>query len=578
MAVHDAHGGVLAMIETSRGARAWIPGKRALFIWILNVGCIWSLGGATLAGASNDPVGKTAEQAVRSYVEALSTSNPVAVAQRDFVCLLKMVQERGPGPKFAPHTDPVYSWCWKRLVETHAEAIDQHDRGIDDLWPGKGKLVNFADFNRFLIAETGARQLPPSYFVMEHIGSTTGSLGFTMEFLGTGPLPHASFRIKDDGHVIAVPTTLVRMKVLYTDPVSAPVANAPGEKDWAVPYKKPLRPVKAVVTKWVVLSDLKQHGFPTDTAVLNVPLETQMGTTIPFVVEAGGYLPKSTEWWEPQDAPDVLNAAVIRAKAFPDRRERITLLNRVLAVDPQHEAALEAMAAELYEGLLRYGARIHGVEVVAPELAERFDELYWTVQSQTDRMDISLGMEMGGKAEPTPADFLYRMIPVMEKLSDLQPGNFENRLRLSLAYRWTNDQLTSLMVPQQLLSEVPPDQTDLRARILLEIAWARISKVAWNRHFDDPDIVKGFEEAEQAYTLTSNPLDKFEAAYAKAYSLAFRPKRDNRAMLELLREARAWYEKLPGATLQSWSYLLHNDTLKGLVETDPSFQSLLAAN
>ena len=204
--------------------------------------------------------------------------------------------------------------------------------------------------------------------------------------------------------------------------------------------------------------------------------------------------------------------------------------------------------------------------------------MYWTVISQTDRMDISLHMEMGGRAEPTPADFLYRMIPAMEALADLQPGDFDNRLKLSLAYRWTNDQLTAIMAPQQLLSEVPTDQVRLRAQILLALAWSRISKVAWNRHFDDPDIMRGYEEAEEAFKLSDDPMDKFMGAYAKAYSMAFRPRRDNPGMLKLLTEAKRWYMKVPGSTEQSWDYFLHNDTLKGIVETDPSFRSLMASS
>ena len=547
--------------------------------WVMILGAwCWIIGAGGVGHAVDQTQKNAAVAAVKQYAHALSTSNPMEVAQKDFVCLLKMLQDNPQlGETMPPSSDPVYSWCWKRLVVAHAEALDNHDHGLDTLWPGKGKLVNFADFKRFLIAETGARQLPPSYFVMEHIGSTAGSVGFSLEPMGIAPLPHASFRVKEEGHIVAVPTTLVRMKVTYSDPIRSPVGNAPGQKDWAVPYKKPLRPVKAVVTKWVVLSDLKKHGFPIDTAVLNIPLESKFGTTIPFVIEAGGYLPNTTEWWEPEDAPAELNSAVIRAQAFPDRQERITLLNRVLSIYPQHQLALESIAKELYDGFLAYGARTHGVEINDRALAQRNDELYWTVQAQTDRMDLSLDMEMGGKAEPTPADYLYRMIPAMEALRDLQPGDFQNRLRLSLAYRWTNDQMTAIMTPQQLLTEVPSEQENLRARILLELAWSRISKVAWNRHFDDPDIVRGYQEADEAFHMTGDPLDKFTAAYAKAYSLAFRPNRDNQAMLTLLQEARNWYEQLPGATLQSWTYLLDNDTLKGLVRTDPTFQSLLAA-
>jgi hypothetical protein len=63
-----------------------------------------------------------------------------------------------------------------------------------------------------------------------------------------------------------------------------------------------------------------------------------------------------------------------------------------------------------------------------------------------------------------------------------------------------------------------------------------------------------------------------------AYSLAFMPTRDNKKMLELLTEARRWYLQLPGASQNSWQFLLQNDTLKGVIEADPSFQSLFVSS
>ena len=117
----------------------------------------------------------------------------------------------------------------------------------------------------------------------------------------------------------------------------------------------------------------------------------------------------------------------------------------------------------------------------------------------------------------------------------------------------------------------------MRVDVLLELAWARIGKVAWNRHFDDPDIRKGYDTAKRAFDLTNDPLNKFTAVYAMAYSLAFHVPRDDQAMLELLQQAKDWHEKIPGSSPQSWAYMLQNDTLKGLVETNPAFQSLLAA-
>ncbi len=519
-----------------------------------------------------------AVQAVRTYARAVSDRDAARVAQHDFVCLLKMA-EAGPMGEgaFPPETDPVYAWCRDRIDHAHADVTETRDRALDELWPGVGKLVNFRDFKRFEIAETRTRQRAPSFFVMPEIGDMAASRGFDMTVLGTGPLPHASFQAPGSDHVVAVPTTLVRVRIVYPDPMTSPAANAPGQQDWVVPYKKSIHPVKAVTVGWVVLSGLLSQGFPTDTAVLNIPLESSQGTPVPFVVDAGGFEPNSTEFWTANEAQAALDAGVERAKTLPTRRERIAMLNRVLAVNPSHPAGLQAVVPELYGGLMDFGARTHGVRVERGPLYREFNELYWTVQSQTDRMDISLHMEMGGKADPTPADYLYRLIPVMETLATLDPADVDTRLKLSRAYRWTNDQRAAILTPQQLLADAPAELPRLRARILMTLAWSHISKVAWNRHFDDPDILRGYEEADEAFHLASDPMIKFSAAYAKAYSLAFRPQRDNQAMFELLKEARLWYLQIPGATLQSWVFLLQNDTLKGLVDTDPMFRSLVSA-
>ncbi|MDD9819661.1 MAG: hypothetical protein OXR07_02140 [Nitrospira sp.] len=555
-------------------------GLGAVLIGVLGVG-LPAFAGMTAGAADAVPSAyrSDAVQAVRTYVQAVSARDVARVAQNDFVCLMKMVESGViQGEVFPSESDPVYAWCWDRMAQVHVEVIESRDRALDALWPGVGRLVNFRDFKRFEIAETRARQRAPSFFVMPEIGEIAQSRGFTLEVIDTSPFPHASFQSPASGQVVAVPTTLVRVRVAYPDPMTSPAANAAGQQDWVVPYKKPIHPVKAVTVKWVALSGLRQHGFPVDTAVLNIPMESAMGTPIPFVVDAGGFEQHSTEFWSADEAQAALDAGVERAKTLSTRRERISMLNRVLAVNPVHREGVQALASELYGGLMDFGAQTHGVQMERGPLYQAFNELYWTVQAQTDRMDISLHMEMGGKSDPTPADYLYRLVPVMETLVALAPQDFDTRLKLSRAYRWTNDQRMAIMAPQQLLAEVPTDRPLLRARILTTLAWSRISKVAWNRHFDDPDIVRGYEEADEAFQLSSEPLIKFSAAYAKAYSLAFRPQRDSQTMVALLKEAQHWYQQIAGATEPSWVFLLQNDTLKGLVETDPAFRSLVSAH
>ena len=515
---------------------------------------------------------------ITEYAQAVGKNDRVAAGQRDFVCLMKMSQQQLlVDGNFPDALSPVYEWCAQRRTKAHRQVINQHDGGLDNIWPGPGQLVDFEDFQRFYIAETSSRQLAPSFFVMHDIARHEPEHPFTIEALETGTLPHASFPSPDESTVHAAPTSFLITQVSYPNPLTAPVSNGPGSADWVVPYKKVQRVIQSVKVKWVVLSDLKRLGFPVDQAVLDLPLEGPHGTTIPFVVDAGGLVPHSTKWFGPDDQTEAALAGVKQAQAASDPLDALMQLNRTLMIAPNNQQVLSVFANQLYQGLLNFGGRLNGVSIEDPKLAQRFNELYWTVISQTDRFDLGLGMVTGGKAEPTPADYLYRMIPVMEALASLAPGDFDNRMHLISTYRWNNDQQAALSAPQELLAEIPSEEEEMRAEVLLELAWARIGKVAWNRHFDDPDIRKGYNEAKQAFDLTKDPLNKFTAAYAMAYSLAFHVPRDNQAMLDLLQEAKKWHEKIPGANPQSWAYMLENDTLKGIVKTDPTFKPLLAA-
>ena len=515
---------------------------------------------------------------IREYAYAVGKGDRVAAGQRDFVCLLKMAnQQLFVDGNFPDALSPIYEWCAQRRTDTHARVLSQKDRGLDNIWPGPGMLVDFGDFQRFYIAETSSKQLAPSFFVMHNIARHEPDHPFSIDPLESGTLPHASFPSADESTVHAAPTTFLTTTVSYPNPLTAPVSNGPGAADWVVPYKKVQRVIQSVKVKWVVLSDLKRLGFPIDQAVLDLPLPGPHGTTIPFVVDAGGFVPHSTKWFGPDNQTQAALASVQQAQAASNSLDALMQLNRALMIAPNNKQVLSVFANQLYQGLLSYGGRLNSIPINDARLAQRFNELYWTVKSQTDRFDLALGMETGGKAEPTPADYLYRMIPVMEALASLEPGDFQNRLHLASTYRWTNDQMAALSAPQELLTEVPAEQEEVRAEVLLELAWARIGKVAWNRHFDDPDIRKGYDTAKRAFDLTKDPLNKFTAAYAMAYSLAFHVPRDNQAMLDLLHQAKDWYEKIPGASPQSWAYMLENDTLKGIVETDPTFKSLLAA-
>ncbi len=528
--------------------------------------------GSARAARPFPPKSAAAISVAQRYAEALASGDRVAAAQLDFACQYRMVSASAKRlTAFPPPSASVYAECSEQLARAHETAIERREQGMDGLWPGAGTLV-------FLKEDLAL--YPASVFVMDLLGLSPPAGGLRIEPENSSPLPSGSFRLRDDAPTMAAPATLVRLRVTYKDPLTSPATYAPGAYKWTNTVKRPRAALKAVTVKWVVLSGLRKLGFPGDAAVVNLPVTAATDThpAVPFVTETGGYVAQSGAWWAPSDAPGVLIAAVGRAAQFPDLRERMAMLNRVLIVDPAQPEALTALTRDLYQTILNDGAAAHKMQVNGEVLAVRFNELYWNTYSQTTRMEISLGMEVGGFSKPTPADFLYRMIPALEKLAQVRPEDLENRFRLGNAYRWNNDQLAAIATHQALLQQIPPERATLRARALIELAWSKIAKVAWNRIFDDPVIVEAYKEAEEAFTLTDRPVDKFAAAYTMAYGLAFAPKRDNHAMVDHLIEARRWYLQLAGATQESWRYLLSNDTLKGLIEADPAFKPLLAAS
>ncbi len=515
-------------------------------------------------------------QAALDYALALSKGDRVATGHLDFACQYRFVSAASAGLKtFAADSDPTYEACWKDLENAHAPALERRDRGMDIIWPSNGDLV--------FLGEDLARY-PASTFVMDSLGLSPPGSGLHLDLQGTSPLPSGSFRLHPSGVVIATPATLVKMKVTYQDLLTSPVTYAPEAYKWTNTVKRPRRALKSVTVQWVVLSGLRKHGFPGDAAVVNLPAVPppqgpgELREVVPFVTTTSQAVADSLIWWEPSDAPGLLLAATARAAQFPELRDRVALLNRVLIIDPFQPDALAVLSRHLYALLLREGAAMHKLTIKDPSLAIVVNELYWNTYAQTTRMDLSLGMEMGGRTNPTPADYLYRMIPAMEALAKVHPEQLDNRFRLGVAYRWNNDQLVAIATHEALVNDIPPERRAARTEALIQLAWSRIAKVAWNRRFDDPEIQQAYKEAEEAFTVADLPLDKFMAEYTMAYSMLFMPKRDNAGILQHLNEAKKWYAEVPGHTPEVWQYFLGNDSLRSVLEADPSFKPLLAAS
>ena len=516
----------------------------------------------------------TAETTAQRYAEAMGAGNKAGVGQLDFACQYPLVAAAPHGmTRYPADSDLVYDSCWQRLREAHASTLIRTDVGMEVLWPSNGELTFFSeDLNRY----------PASAFVTDSLGLAPPGTGFHTHIIGSAPLPSASFRRRPDGPIVAVPTTLVKLSIRYQDPLTAPVTYAPGSVKWTTTIKRTRRALKEVTTQWVVLSGLKKHGFAGDTAVVNLPVTSGaiFGSgaqeQIPFVTETSRALPDSLVWWGPTDAPGLLTAGAARAASFPELRDRVAMLNRVLIIDPNQAEALMVLSRHLYAIVLREAVPFHKLNVRDPALTLVVNEHFWNIYAQSVRMDLSLGMEMGGFDTPTTADYLYRMLSAMQTLAVVRPEQLDNRFRLGVALRWNNDQALSIETHHSLVKAISPERRAGRSEALIQLAWSRINKVAWNRILDDTDIRTAYQDADDALRLADLPLDKFMAEYTKAYSLLFTPDRDNRALLERLTEAKRWFDEIPGQTPDIWNFFIGAESLKAVLDADPIFQPILA--
>jgi hypothetical protein len=299
-----------------------------------------------LATAASNPPQKTmknktahtvAIDTALQYAEAIAKGDKITAGQLDFACQYKLLTGPSTTPPNRPATDAPYETCWQELSAGHAPVLKRSDIGMNILWPSTGSLAFYGD-------ELSRTQT--SAFVMDALGVSPPGTGLHLTVTDSRPIPHGSFRLKPNGKVLGVPTTLVDLTVHYHDPLTSPVTYGPGSAHWTNTITRERRAVKSITTRWVVFTGLRAHGFPRDSAVFHLPIVSKpeapgmITDRIPFTTETSRALPESIVWWGPDDQPGTLTAAAAQAAAFPELRDRVAMLNRIMIINPQQVDAL----------------------------------------------------------------------------------------------------------------------------------------------------------------------------------------------------------------------------------------------
>ncbi|NGZ09379.1 MAG: hypothetical protein CV088_08320 [Nitrospira sp. LK70] len=526
-------------------------------------------------GTKNRATHNVAIDTALRYAEAIAKGDKATTGQLDFACQYNLLTVPSAGRPNPRTTDASYEDCWQELTAGHAPVLKRSDIGMNILWPSTGSLAFYGDE----LARTQA-----SAFVMDALGVSPPGTGLHLTVTDSRPIPNGSFPLKPNGKVFSVSTTQVDLTVHYHDPLSSPVTYGPGTVHWTNTVKRERRAIQSITTRWVVFTGLKKYGFHGDSSVFHLPVRTtpeapgMVADRIPFTTETSRALPDSIVWWGPNDLPGTLTTAAARAADFPELRDRLAMLNRILIINPNQVDALTVLTRNLYAVLLREAAKGHNLIVKDPALSLTVNEFYWNIYAAAGRLDLATTMEMGGFAQPTPADFLYRLLPALETLAKIRPEQLDNRFRLGMAYRWNNDQRSMIATFEALVKDIPTGRNTAKAEALVQLAWSRINKVAWNRVLHDPDSVRAYEDAHASSTIAELPIDKFLAEYTMAYSMIFMPDYgDKNKMLRHLTEAKHWFDEIPGKDDQVWRYFLHSDLLKAVLDADPMFQPILAS-
>ncbi|QPD02824.1 MAG: hypothetical protein Nkreftii_000598 [Candidatus Nitrospira kreftii] len=494
-------------------------GLIVFFVGSLNLFCPSLAGAASSRTTSGYDTGRFA----LAYAQALAQSQFDTWAAADLGCLTHTrAAAGGKSPKL---TAEMARRCWDETVRSHTTMVAQHPES--GVFNARGSGVSLGLLHDRHRATENWKEYPLAIFVSPPIVQTDQAPVPQMTAVRTSPEQRFALSNINEGSLVSVPGYAVDIKIVYPDPLTAPLALRPEEIWWGNGSQRQFGPVHEVVARYIVVTGLRKLGFPTDRAVMNEGLlagpliatthyglrpdngrKFQQADSTPGLLK-GELVPGSARWWNHTTAEPFMQAALNRA-AHLTAVERTGLLTRLLLIDPEHADTHSLRGDDGYQAVLQQGITKGGLAAQDKAALQRITELYWTIQAQTWRQEVTAVSE---GYEPA-ADALYRALASYESVVRQNHATLEQRRRLGMLTRWNNDPTGALGIHEALLHDTTSGTTEYE-RILAEIAWDRIQFVSWNRRYDHPWLQQALAEAEEAGELLTQPYDRLHAHYAQ---------------------------------------------------------------
>ena len=505
------------------------------------------------------------------YVEALAHSQIDTWAAADLGCLSRVRAAAGGGS--SKLTPDVSRRCWDDTLRGHTAMVTQQvESGV---FSATGRGVGLGLLHDRHRATENWKDYPPAVFVSPPVILKEHAPIPRMTIVRTSSWqPLALSQIKGTD-LVSLQGQAVDIKIAYPDPLTAPLALRPEEIWWVNGARRHFGPVREVVARFIVVTGLRKFGFSVDQAVMNEVLpEVPLISTTHYGLRPdngrrfdqfdqahrllkGELVAGSARWWDRTNAESVIQATLDRA-AHLSAAQRTGLLTRLLLIDPTHVETHELGGEDAYQDLLKQGIAKGGLAARDESALKRITELYWTIQAQTWRQELTAISE---GYEPA-ADALYRAMASYESITEQHRATPEERRRLGVLTRWNNDPIAALNIHEALLRDTTEGTADYGI-ILTEVVWDRIQWVSWQRRYDHPWLQQANVEAEQAAQLLTHPYDAISAHYAQVVIESLLAPRDQDRFQQRLQQSKRDLGLIPGVKGLS-GQLLANDLVKAL--------------